>query len=105
MNFATARVAPEKPGTSTGLPIVFMDDERTIMKMYDIEIEMVDGELFLTQGEHEDDQAVIRFSKEQVGIVAKLMIQAVAEGEPITATRGFDSWCDNQDKKCATTAL
>ena len=72
------------------------------MKMYDIEIEMIDGELFLTQGEHEDDQSVIRFSKEQVGIVAKLMIEAVA---PLTATRGFEAWCDNRDKKCATTAL
>lgn len=31
MIFATARVAPEKLDKSTSLPIVFMDDERTIM--------------------------------------------------------------------------
>lgn len=81
MSFATARevVAPqlEKLDTSASLPIVFTDNERAIMKLYDIEIQIDGGELYLSQSRDGDLDAVIFLAKEQVEMVAKLMIEVM----------------------------
>jgi hypothetical protein len=56
------------------------------MKIYDVEISLIDDDLLLSQGGYDGEQVTICLSKKQVELVAKLMIQAVEEGEPCATT-------------------